>query len=348
MSVNRNAEANSLIIDCHGHVSPPAELFAYKALIMSHRGEHGRRIGEITDEDILHYANKKEMAPCGHLDMLDHVKTDLQLISPRPFQMMHSVKPGRLVHWFTEETNNIIARTVKLMPNRFIGIAGLPQVAGEPIENVLPELERAVTKLGFRGCLLNPDPYENSGVEPPALGDRYWYPLYEKLCELNVPAHIHSASSHSERTSYTLNFILEETIAVIGLINSNVFKDFPDLKIVVSHGGGAIPYQVGRFVSSSSRKGIDFIDQMRNLYYDTVLYSEDALQLLIKTVGVDRCLFGAECPGVGSTVDPETGRTRDDIAPFIQGFDWLTAADKKAIFEDNAKQLFGLPVQLGT
>ena len=87
---------------------------------------------EVTDEEILHYANKKEMAPCGHLDMLERVGTDLQLLSPRPFQMMHSAKPGRLVHWFTEETNNIIARTCRLLPQRFVGIAGLPQVAGAP------------------------------------------------------------------------------------------------------------------------------------------------------------------------------------------------------------------------
>jgi len=331
-----------MIIDCHGHVSPPAELFAYKSSIMSHRGEHGRRMAEVSDEEILRYANKKEMAPCGHLDMLDQVKTNLQLISPRPFQMAHSVKPGRVVHWFTEETNNIIARTVKLLPNRFIGIAGLPQVAGEPITSVLPELERAVKALGFRGCLLNPDPYENSGVEAPPLGDRYWYPLYEKLCELGVPAHIHATGSHSERTPYTLHFINEETIAVFGLVNSDVFKDFPDLKVVVSHGGGAVPYQIGRFQSGASRKGIDFLDRMRNLYYDTVLYSEEALRLLIKTVGADRCLFGAECPGVGSTIDPVTGRTRDDIAPFIAGFDWLSAAEKEAIFAGNATHVFGL------
>ena len=331
-----------MIIDCHGHVSPPVDLWAYKAMIMSHRGEHGRKMTEVTDEDILHYANKKEMAPCGHLDMLDRVKTDIQLISPRPFQMMHSVKPGRLVHWFTEETNNIIARTVKLLPERFVGIAGLPQAAGDPIETVLPELERAVNQLEFRGCLLNPDPFENTGQEAPPLGDRYWYPLYEKLCELDVPAHIHATGSQSERTPYTLHFVNEESIAVFGLVDSKVFADFPDLKIVVSHGGGAIPYQIGRFQSGACRKGYDFLDCMRNLYFDTVLYSEESLRLLIKTVGVDRCLFGAECPGVGSTIDPETGRTRDDIAPWIQGFDWLTDQDKASILADNARDLFGL------
>ena len=331
-----------MIIDCHGHVSPPAEFWAYKAAILSHRGEHGRRMPEITDEEILHAHNKREMAPCGHLDMLDRVGTNLQLLSPRPFQMMHAAQPPELVHWFTEETNNLIARTVKLLPDRFIGVAGLSQAAGEPIQNVLPELERCILRLGFKGCLLDPDPYENGPVEAPPLGDRYWYPLYEKLCELDVPAHIHATGSQSRRTPYTLHFINEESIAVLGLVNSDVFKDFPQLKIVVSHGGGAIPYQVGRFQSMAARRGMDFIEGMRNLYYDTVLYSEGALRLLIETVGADRCLFGAECPGVGSTEDPGTGRTRDDIAPIIQGFGWLSAADKHAIFEGNAKKVFRL------
>ena len=333
-----------MIIDCHGHVSAPAELWVYKSMLLSHRGEHGRRMPEVSDEDILFYANKKEMAPCGHLDMLDRVGTKLQLISPRPFQSMHSEKPGKLVHWFTEEVNNIISRQTQLMPDRFLGVAGLPQVAGDPVEVVLPELERAVKRLGFKGCLLNPDPYENSGVEPPPLGDRYWYPLYELLCELDVPAHIHSGGSRSERAPYTLNFLLEETMAVYGLLNSNVFKDFPELKIVVSHGGGAVPYHVGRFHASALRRGGNFYDEMRHLYYDTVLYSEEALRLLIKTVGADRCLFGAECPGVGSAVDPHTGHTLDDIAPYIRGFDWLSDAEKTAIFSGNANRLFKLNV----
>lgn len=331
-----------MIIDCHGHVSPPPELWVYKSHILSHRGEHGRKMGDVSDEEILFYANKREMGPCGHCDMLDRVGTDVQMLSPRPFQMMHSAKPGKLVHWFTEEANNIIARTVGLMPKRFVGIGGLPQVAGDPIEKVLPELERCVKTLGFRGVLLNPDPFENSGTEAPALGDRYWYPLYEKLCELDVPMHIHATGSQSERTPYTLHFINEETIAVFGLVNSNVFEDFPTLKVLCSHGGGAIPYQIGRFQSGGNRRGVDFLEGMRKLYYDTVLYSEEGLRLLIKTVGVDRCLFGAECPGVGSTINPTTGRTFDDIKPFIEGFDWLSAADKKKIFEDNARKVFGL------
>ena len=155
---------------------------------------------------------------------LDEVGTDMQCISPRPFQMMASEKPSKLVQWFTEETNNIIARQTKLYPKRFVGVAGLPQASGEPLDMAIKELERAVKQLGLKGCLVNPDPYENSGVKAPPMGDRYWYPLYEKLCELDVPGHIHATGSrHPEREPYTLHFINEETTAVYGLVNSTVF-----------------------------------------------------------------------------------------------------------------------------
>jgi OH-DDVA meta-cleavage compound hydrolase len=331
-----------MIIDCHAHVSAPTELWAYKASILSHRGEHGRRMAQVSDDEIKRSYMKKEMAPVGHIPFMDQLQINRQCISPRPFQQMHSQKPARLVHWFCEETNNIIARSVQMFPERFVGIAGIPQTSGDPIQNVLPELERAVKKLGFKGCLLNPDPYENGGEEAPGLGDRYWYPLYEKLCELDIPAHIHASSSKSERTPYTLHFINEESIAVVGLCNSEVFKDFPKLKIIISHGGGAIPYQIGRFQSGASRRGVDFISVMRNLYFDTVLYSEASLRLLIETVGADRCLFGAECPGVGSEINPKTGRTFDDIVPVIQGFDWLSQEDKNKIFFGNAQKVFNL------
>ena len=334
-----------MIIDCHAHVSAPAQLWAYKATLLAHRGAHGRGKVQVTDDQIRAAVHRAEIGPKGHLDMMGDLGTDLQLLSPRPFQLMQSEKPGKLIHWFTEECNNMIYRECQMFPDKFIGVAGLPQVAGEPIEGVLPELERCINELGFVGCLFNPDPYENSGTEAPALGDRYWYPLYEKLCDLDVPAHIHGTGSRSERVSYSLHFINEESIAVVGLVNSSVFEDFPDLKIIVSHGGGAIPYQLGRFEATSLRRGGErFSDAMRKLYYDTVLYTEDALALLIKTVGAKHCLFGAECPGVGSAQHPDTGHMMDDIRLYIEGFDWLSVDEKKMILEDNARKVFKLKV----
>jgi len=332
-----------MIIDAHGHVTAPDSLYVYKAGLLSHRGAHGRGSVEATDEDVVEALKKPVFGGTSHLDQLKEVGIDLQLTSPRPYQMMHSERPPKLVQWYIAECNNIIARQAKLFPHVFRGVCGLPQTPGVSPANCIPELERCVKELGFVGCLLNPDPGEAGGIESPPLGDRFWYPLYEKLVELDVPAHIHSAGCRSERLTYSLHFILEESIAVVSLLNSTVFTDFPTLKILVSHGGGAIPYQFARFEAGTLRRGNErFSDRLRKLWFDTVLYSEDALALLIKTVGADRCLFATERPGIGTVKDPRTGRWLDDTKHFIESFDWLSAAEKKLIFEDNARKLFRL------
>jgi predicted TIM-barrel fold metal-dependent hydrolase len=333
-----------MIIDIHGHVSAPQGLYAYKSGLLAARGSHGRGGTRFTDEQIEAALNAKSVFGDGHLDQLKKHGTDLQLLSPRPFQMMHSERPAKIVQWLHEEFHNVIAHQVRLHPDTFRGVGGLAQVAGLPIEVALPELERCVKELGFVGCLVNPDPYENSGTEPPAMSDRYWYPLYEKLCELDIPAMIHTASSKSERTPYSLHFVNEETIAVVDLCKSDVFKDFPTLKLICPHGGGAVPYQFGRFHASSAGRppGERFGDRLRNMYFDCTLYTPEAVELLIKVVGADRVMFGSECPGTGSYVNPETGHAFDHVKPYVEGIEWLSDADKSMIFEGTAKQVFKL------
>ncbi|MBV9746116.1 MAG: amidohydrolase [Acidobacteriia bacterium] len=333
-----------MIIDAHAHVTAPESLYVYKAQILAHRGGHGRGNVAATDDDIARALNSPVFGGSSHLAQLKEAGTDMQIISPRPYQMMTSENP-RLVTWFTEETNNIIARQVKLFPQTFRGVCGLPLTPSVNPTAVLPYLEKCVKQDGFVGLLLNPDPGECNGVETPPLGDRFWYPLYEKMVELDTPGHIHSAGCRSERLTYSTHFINEETIAVVSLLNSTVFTDFPTLRIVVSHGGGAVPYQWARWEAASLRRpGPRFSDRLRNLYYDTVLYSSDSLALLIKTVGADRCLFGTERPGVGTVKDPKTGKWLDETRHLIEAFDWLSAAEKKMIFEDNAKKVFKLDV----
>jgi len=265
-----------MVIDAHAHVTAPDKLYVYKAGILAHRGGHGRGSAGATDDDITKALKAPVFGGSSHLDQLKEAGIDMQLISPRPYQMMTSESP-KLVQWFTEETNAIIARQAKLFPNVFRGVCGLPLTPGIPVQNVVPYLDKCVKEDGFVGCLLNPDPGECSGRETPALGDRYWYPLYEKMVELDIPGHIHSTGCKSDRLTYSLHFINEENIGVVSLLTSNVFNDFPKLKIVVSHGGGAIPYQWARFEASALRRGGErFSERMRKLYYDTVLYSSDA------------------------------------------------------------------------
>jgi 4-oxalmesaconate hydratase len=162
------------------------------------------------------------------------------------------------------------------------------------------------------------------------------------MVALDVPALIHSASSCCPRESYTLKFINEESIAIISLLESRVFDDFPGLKIVVAHGGGAIPYQMGRFRAWTLRRKepSTFDEKLRKLWFDTCNYSKESLELLFRTVGTDRCLFGTESPGTGSVHDPQTGRDFDDLKPVIETIDWLTDDDRHAIFEGNARKVY--------
>ncbi len=118
-----------MIIDCHGHVTAPDKLYVYKANILSHRGAHGRGTPGATDDDIRDALNAPVFGGSSHLAQLKEAGTDMQIISPRPYQMMHS-EQAKVVEWYIEETNNIIARQVALYPDTFRGVAGLPQTPG--------------------------------------------------------------------------------------------------------------------------------------------------------------------------------------------------------------------------
>lgn len=332
-----------MIIDAHAHVNAPPELYAYQAALMSSRGAHGQGSAGVTDAALKEWGERT-------LATMDGVGTDLQLISPRPFHCGHSMRPAKAVHWWTSAVNDVIARQAALFPGRLAGVAGLPQAYGESAADWAGALEEAVTQLGMVGCVLNPDPSEGTGHVPP-LGDPFWYPLYEKLVELDVPALIHSGSCLNDRETYSEHFVTEESIAILTLLNSEVFLRYPTLKIIVAHGGGSVPYQIGRWRAARAHpklrlghvlKDESFDDSLRRLWFDTVLHNPGSLELLIKTVGADRCLFGTERPGSGTAPDPVTGHDFDDIRPVVEGLDFLSEAEKSAILAGNAQSLFRL------
>jgi 4-oxalmesaconate hydratase len=277
---------------------------------------------------------------------MDAVGSDVQILSPRPFMMVHgSARWDDNVAW-TQTNNDLIARTIKLYPKRFRGVGGLPQALGRPVETLFDEITRCVEELGFVGVLLNPDPGEGIAESPP-LGDPYWYPLYERLCRLDLPAHIHSCGSCGRET-YDEHFVTEESLAITSIARSAVFQRFPTLKLLVSHGGGSIPYQVGRWRSNRQmaieggrlpKDTESFDETLRRFWFDTVLHHKKSLELLFDVVGTDRCCFGTERPGSGGGIDPQTGRPFDDLKPVIESIE-MSAAARAAIFAGNARRLF--------
>jgi 4-oxalmesaconate hydratase len=323
----------SMIIDSHAHAMLPPDSYRYMAELVASRA-NPTFAPVLTDEGV-------RKAGQSIIDIMDAVGTDIQFLSPRPYMAMHSVKPGKVTELWTRHMNDLVHRTVQMFPSRFRAVAGLPQYRDTPPDNCLAELEFRVKEQGFIGCLLNPDPTEGDIQPPPGLGDPFWFPLYEKLCELDIPALIHSASSCQPRESYTLKFINEESISIISLMWSDVFDRFPSLKLIVPHGGGAIPYHMGRFRAWAQRKGQPrFDEQLKRLNFDTTIYDKDALELLFKVVGPDRVLFATENPGTGSVIDPLTGRAFDDLKPVIEEMAMLSAQDRENIFECNCARLY--------
>jgi len=345
-----------MIVDVHGHTVAPPELYEYALRLLASRGSHGRAGLKISDDRL-----EASLGP--FLEMLEAVGTDVQFISPRPFATMHAERPAKVVTWMTEATNDVIARQVALAGGRLRGIGGLPQAPGTTPGDWVSEMDRCVDELGFVGVLLNPDPAEGVDQLPP-MGDEWWYPLYEAMVERDLPAIVHPGGNRNGRESYSSHFITEESIAVLSLIDGKVFERFPGLKLVICHGGGSVPYQVGRWralrwrhwrpaldMRELSRQDTDqlrskladvesFDASLRHLYFDTVLYNRESIELLLKIVGADRCLFGTELPGTGSSVDPGTGRWLDDLKPVIEEIDFLTDIDRESIFEGNARSVF--------
>jgi 4-oxalmesaconate hydratase len=305
---------------------------------MAARGAHGYAPKRFSDDFVRDHADTKR-----NLRIMDSVGTDVQFLSPRPFQLMHAEKPWKMVEAWAVANHEYIAQQVKAFPNRFQGVCSMPQAAGEPVTFGLPELERCVKQLGFIGTLIDTDPGEGDGSTP-TLGDEYWYPLWEKMVELDVPGLIHSSGCKHGRETYSQHFISEESLAVLSLIKSRVLDDFPKLKIIVAHGGGSIPYQIGRWQADYALKGggpvEEFDRRLKMLYFDTCLHAKRSLEMLIQVAGSANVLFGTENPGSGSAANPATGKSFDDIKPLIDSIEWLTEQDRRNIFEHNARRLF--------
>src|SRR5436190_24149688 len=232
-----------MIIDVHNHIVAGNELQNFQAGLINSAGFH-RPAGTVVTEESI---QKAKWRGHKHSEVLDEVGTDYAFISPRPYTMMHSAKPEKIVHWYCEAVNDALALQVKVEPKKFRAIGGLPQNAGVPVTNTFDEIDRCINDLGFVGIMINPDPYEGSGTPTPGMGDEYWFPLYEKMVQLDIPALIHSASCKDPWDTYSNYFITTETRCIISMVSSQTFDTFPDLKIIVSHGGGAVPYQVGRY-----------------------------------------------------------------------------------------------------
>jgi 4-oxalmesaconate hydratase len=328
-----------MIIDCHGHytTAPAAHQSFRDAQLAAFKqpGAAPASPGRISDDEI------RETIEANQLKLQKERGSDLTIFSPRASAMGHHQGDAEISRAWTRANNDLIRRVVDLYPDSFVGVCQLPQSPGVPITGSIEELERCVKELGFIGCNLNPDPSGGHWTSPP-LTDRHWYPFYEKMVELEVPAMVHvSASCNPNFHATGAHYLNADTTAFMQFVAGDLFKDFPTLKFIIPHGGGAVPYHWGRYrgLADMLKRPPLAEHVMRNVFFDTCVYHQPGIDLLVRVIDIKNILFGSEMVGAVRGIDPESGHYFDDTKRYVDALA-IAPADKRRIYEGNARCVF--------
>jgi len=328
-----------MIIDCHGHytTTPPgveAWRNAQKQAVEAdptHVGEKGAIV--VSDDEI------RDSIQQNQLRLQRERGADLTIFSPRASWMAHHIGNQHTSLFWSEHQNELIRRVCDLFPENFAPVCQLPQSPGAPIDGSVRELRRCVEEMGFIGCNVNPDPSGGHWNGPP-LFDRYWWPLWEAMAELEVPGMIHVSASCNEHFFTTgSHYLGADTTAFMQALSSGFMADFPGLRWVIPHGGGAVPYHWGRFKGMAQDQGWDFDGLLEHIFYDTCVYHQPGIDLLVDVVPATNILFASEMVGAVRGVNPETGEYWDDTKIYIDN-SALSDEDKRLVFEDNVRRVY--------
>jgi 4-oxalmesaconate hydratase len=327
-----------MIIDCHGHYTTAPRAHTAWRQEQKAAFEAGRTpppYPDIGDGEI------RASIDGGQLKMMDERGVDLTVFSPRASAMEHHYGDEAVSAQWAQVSNDLIARVTQLYPDRFAGVCQLPQSPGVPISRSVAELRRCVLELGFVGCNLNPDPSGGHWTAAP-LTDRSWYPLYAAMTELDVPAMVHvSAVTNPNFHATGSHYLNADTTVFMQLLQSNLFIDWPGLRLIIPHGGGAVPYHWGRFRGLADMLGRPPVEAtvMGNVYFDTCVYHQPGINLLFGVIDPENILFGSEMIGAVRGIDPLTGHHFDDTRRYVDALK-LAPEIRAQVYELNARRVF--------
>ena len=330
-----------MIVDCHGHytTAPKAlEEFRKRQIdgLKNPASSPSKDSMRISDDEL------RASVEGAQLKLQRERGTDLTIFSPRAGGMGHHIGNAGTSALWSGICNELIHRICTLYPENFVGVCQLPQSPGVRPENCIAELERCINEYGFIGCNLNPDPSGGYWTDPP-LTDKWWYPIYEKMVELDVPAMVHVSASCNPNFHFTgAHYINADTSAFMQFLTSDLFKDFPTLKFVIPHGGGAVPYHWGRYRGIAQDMGRPPLKELllNNVFFDTCVYHQAGIDLLLKVIPAENILFASEMVGAVRGIDPESGHYYDDTKRYIDAAEGLSEAERQKIFNGNASRVY--------
>lgn len=330
----------SLVIDCHGHYTTAPEAlnkWREEQIQSIKTGSTAPRVSDlkISDEDIRQTIEENQ------LRLMNERGSDITIFSPRASFMAHHIGDYQVSATWAAICNELCYRVSQLFPDRFIPAAMLPQSPGVATETCIAELDKCINEYGNVAINLNPDPSGGLWTAPP-LSDRYWYPIYEKMVEYDIPAMVHVSTCCHEKFHTTGDHYLNaDTTAFMQFLKSDLFKDFPTLRFLIPHGGGAVPYHWGRFRGLAQALKRPDIEEnlLNNIFFDTCVYHQDGIDLLTKVIPTKNVLFASEMIGAVRGVDPKTGHYFDDTKRYINGAN-ITDEQRHQIFEGNARRVF--------
>jgi aminocarboxymuconate-semialdehyde decarboxylase len=326
-----------MVIDVHAHAIVPAAMamLADDPGFQADRAQEARLMGEASAA-----TQRKMIERIGgmltnldlRLEAMDRQGVDVQLVSPSPAHYCDWADAA-LARRIARTVNEGVAELATSRPDRIQGLGFAPLHVGEEA------LVEAVTDLGLRGVEIGT--FGPGGIE---LGDEALGPFWAKAAELGALVFVHPwGCTLGERLDrfYMTNLVgqnVEHAVAISSVILSGVLDRHPDVRIVFAHGGGYAPFHPGRLDHGwAVREEIttpreEPSSYLRKLWFDSLVYEPDLLEVLVARVGADRVLLGSDFPfdmGVEDPVGHVHACALDD-------------GDKRAICGANAATLLGL------
>ncbi|HEX3954199.1 MAG TPA: amidohydrolase family protein [Stellaceae bacterium] len=269
---------------------------------------------------------------------MDHMGIDIQAISPAPRQTYYGADPD-LGLAVSREINDFMAEICGRYPDRFVGLGTIPFQAPDL---AIAELERLHKSLGFRGIEIM------THVAGEDLSAPRFRKIFARCEELGMLVFMHSdgfteaGRFHDHYFANVIGNPLDTTVAVHHLIFGGVLEDYPNLKLVLSHGGGFLPAYSGRIDHGASARPdtCECIRHMpttylKRLYFDTIVYTHHQLEYLVEQYGADHILMGTDYPADMGENDP---------IGFVEGAAGLDDSERRAILGRNAARLLNIEI----